>query len=489
MNDYDLPTVQSVTVPAGSTTAYYSVPINGDAIYEHDESFTVAFTQVGSLLSSSTTDLLHSSRVVITNDDTAPVVTFNQQAGTEGSTIRVIGTTTGLSQYPYTVGFAVAPTGASPATVDTDYQVQTDPLTNQTVARGSQGALAAITDVYLVPDDVDEAVETFAVTATEMTPLTGIATATGVYRINDDPYDLPPAASISDESINEDEGSVDLTVSLAFTGDTTSSTQPYTLSYYTADGTATEPEDYTETHGTLTIPAGTMTDTINVPIVNDKLVEGNQNFWVKIGTPGPAGATLGKYAGEVVIHSDDMGSPNAPAPSISAPASINGAGSVLVTGSATTSGAMVELWGAPYGSPLMSIVSIPAKAGGAYAFSKSIATGYQFQVKANGKSSAIKTVMINEVVALSTSAGKGTIGMSATGNPKTVGTTVNFQVQNSKGTWVTLGTAKTGATGNAMATLKGLHSGSTFWVRASMAGTSAKGILGGNSAAKAVKVK
>jgi hypothetical protein len=487
-DDYDLPTVQSVTVPAGSSTAYYSIPIKADVIYEHDESFTVAFTQVGSLLSDSTTDLFHSARVVITNDDTAPVVSFNQLAGTEGSTVRVIATTTGLSQYPYTLGFAVAPTGTSPATVTADYQVETDPLVTQAVSRGTQGALPLISNVYLVPDDIDEATETFGVTATEMTPLTGVATTAGVYRISDDPADLPPTASIGDESIKEYEGSIDMTVALAFTGDTTSSTQPFTLSYYTVDGSAVAGQDYTDTHGTLTIPAGTMSATINVPIKDDKLVEPDQDFFVKIGTPGPAGATLGKYVGEVTIHSDDTGS-GEPAPSISAPASINGPGSVLITGSATTAGSWVELWGAPFGSPLENIVGISAKAGGAYAFSKYLAAGYKFQVKANGKSSAIKEVWVKELLGLSTSAGRGTIGMSATGNPKTSGAMVYFQVQNSKGTWVTLASAKTGATGNAMATLKGLKSGGKFSVRAVIAGSPAKGILSGTSAVKVVTVR
>jgi hypothetical protein len=187
-NDFDAPTVQTLTVAAGSTTGYLDIPINSDAVYERNESFTVDFTDVGETLSDSTVDLLHSARVTITNDDAAPTVVFNQVSATEGSTIRVTATTVGLSQYAYELGFTVGPTGTNQATSGVDYEVEsTVPLLSHTVARGTQGALylrPAITDVYLMPDDLNEATETFGVTATETTPvLTGVATTTGVYRI------------------------------------------------------------------------------------------------------------------------------------------------------------------------------------------------------------------------------------------------------------------------------------------------------------------
>jgi Calx-beta domain-containing protein len=496
-DDFNLPTVKTVTIPAGSLTGYLDVPINGDVIFEHNELLSVLFAESSPYVTlGAAPDSTDTAWVTIINDDAAPTVTFNQAAGTEGSTIRVSATTAGLSQYPYTLGFAVAPIGANPATAGTDYEVSTNPLLSFSVARGAQGPLSrgtpattTIAEVYLSPDDIDEATETFGVTATEITPSpAGIATTTGTYRISDDPADLPPTASVSDESIKEGEASVDVPVTLAFTGDTTSSTQPFTASYYTVDGTAVAGQDYTETRGTLTIPAGTMTYTINVPITNDKLVESDENFFVKIGTPGPAGATLGKYASEVIIHSDDIGS-GEPAPTISAPASINGPGSVMITGSATTAGTWVELWGAPFGSPLANIVGISAKAGGAYAFSKYLPAGYKFQVKANGKSSAVKEVWVKALLSLSTSAGRGTIGMSATGNPKTVNTMVSFQIQNSRGTWVTLGSDKTGPTGNATAVLKKLKSGSKFSCRAVIAGTPSMGISSGTSAVKVVTVR
>jgi Calx-beta domain len=497
-NDYDLPAKAAVLIKAGTTTGSLDIPINGDVIYERDEAFTVRFIAPpsGLVASTDTAGVIPLARVIVKNDDAAPTVSFNQMSATEGSMLRVRGSIVGLSQAPYTLSFSVAPVGANPATPELDYRLDRVADVTATVARGTQGPLVldgvaaetTIADVHLLPDDIDEATEAFGVTATETSPapLTGIATTTGIYRIADDPADLPPTVSIGDGTAREGAGAVDVPVSLAFTGETVSSSQPYTLSFHTVDGLAVAPGDYTATRGTLTIPAGVTTWSITVPIIDDKLVEPDERFTVKMGTPGPAGATLGDYTGEVTIQSDDVASAQ---PTIAAPATIRGAIAVVVSGSAGA-GAGVELWGAPLaGGALTRVAAGAANAAGRYSFRRWIGVGTRFQVRSAGLASEVRIVRITQVplfAAVSPRAGKLT--MTVLGNPRGSNQVVTVQ-RLVKGAWVN--TSWKGVTGKnhkwtATVTVKAK---STWTLRAHVAGSTSAGLNAGTSTTRKVTIK
>ena len=45
-DDFDMPSPASVTIKAGSTTGFIEFPINGDTVYEKDESFQMAVAPV-----------------------------------------------------------------------------------------------------------------------------------------------------------------------------------------------------------------------------------------------------------------------------------------------------------------------------------------------------------------------------------------------------------------------------------------------------------
>ena len=57
------------------------------------------------------------------------------------------------------------------------------------------------------------------------------------------------------------------------------------VTYATADGTAVQPGDYTTASGTLTIPAGSLSGTISVPIVGEMLDEPDETFVVNLTNP------------------------------------------------------------------------------------------------------------------------------------------------------------------------------------------------------------
>ena len=80
-------------------------------------------------------------------------------------------------------------------------------------------------------------------------------------------------------------------------------TQPVTVQYATADGTATEPEDYTETSGTATFAAGTRSVFVGVPIVDDDEEDADETFELRLSAA--VGATISDSAATATIRDDD----------------------------------------------------------------------------------------------------------------------------------------------------------------------------------------
>ena len=83
---------------------------------------------------------------------------------------------------------------------------------------------------------------------------------------------------------------------------------PVRVDYVTADGTAFNPCDYRRKFGTLEFAPGTTTQSVVVPVVGDKLVEGDERIDVYIANA--TGGVLGRDAGTIVVQDDD--GPNHP---------------------------------------------------------------------------------------------------------------------------------------------------------------------------------
>lgn len=118
-----------------------------------------------------------------------------------------------------------------------------------------------------------------------------------------DPTLNPPPASIDDVTIvegNAGTANAVFTVTLAYAGD-----QTVSIAYATANGTATAPGDYAARSGTLTIPAGTTSGTISVPVVGDTTAEPDETFLVVLSNPVNASILDGQGVG--TIQNDDVG--------------------------------------------------------------------------------------------------------------------------------------------------------------------------------------
>jgi hypothetical protein len=169
-----------------------------------------------------------------------------------------------------TVTYAVA--GVT-AVAGADFQIPAAPLT-LTFAPGISTQTIA---VPILDDTLDESAETFNITLTGATGAT-IADGAAIGTIIDN--DPQPTITISNIKVS-DSGSTPnaiFTVSLS-----APSSNPITVDYQTANGTAMAGVDYQAKSGKLTILAGTTSATIAIPIVTDALTEPDETFTVNLG--------------------------------------------------------------------------------------------------------------------------------------------------------------------------------------------------------------
>ena len=108
-----------------------------------------------------------------------------------------------------------------------------------------------------------------------------------------------PTLTINDVTVSEAAGNATFTITLA-----PGSTRSVSVSFATANGTATAPADYAATSGTRTFVSGTTTQTVSVPIVNDTLDEPDETFLVNLTTP--SNAVIGDAQGVGTITDDDV---------------------------------------------------------------------------------------------------------------------------------------------------------------------------------------
>ncbi|OAD21765.1 Na-Ca exchanger/integrin-beta4 domain protein, partial [Candidatus Thiomargarita nelsonii] len=100
-------------------------------------------------------------------------------------------------------------------------------------------------------------------------------------------------------SVDENGGSVSIEVTR-----TGGSDGEVTVDYATSDGSATVVDDYTGVSGTLTFPDGDTSETFNITIINDVIVEGDETVNLTLSNP-TGGATIGPNNPAVLTIVDD----------------------------------------------------------------------------------------------------------------------------------------------------------------------------------------
>ena len=291
-NGTDYATITSpLVIPAGSTTGTITVNPTTDATIESDETVTLTLSAGAGY----TVGVPASATGTILNDD-LPSLAINDVTVTEGNA--------GTTNATFTVSLS-APAGPGGVTFDiatangtaaagSDFVAST--LTGQTIPAGS----STYTFTVLVNGDtLNEPTETFFVNVTNVTNAV-VVDGQGVGTItNDDPL---PSLSINDVTVTEgNSGTVNAVFTVTLSA---ASGQTVGVNYATADGTATQPADYTSTSGSLTFTPGQTTRTITVPVIGETVPEANETFFVNLS--GATNATISDNQGLGAITNDDV---------------------------------------------------------------------------------------------------------------------------------------------------------------------------------------
>ena len=256
-------TAGDVTVPAGQTGATFTVPVIGDRLPESTEVLLVWVSDSWS------TQLAYG---VILDDEAVPRISVGDATVTEGNAGAASATFTVTLSGPYsepvTVAYASADGGA---TAGSDYQAANGTLTF------APGETSKTISVQIIGDRLPEPSETFVVNLSGPTNAT-MADGQGVGNIVED----EPSIGISDASKREGKNGkttlFSFTVTLSAAYD-----QPVTVSFRTADGTATTADnDYVAQTGTLNFAPGETTKTVTIEVKGDSKREADETFYLDL---------------------------------------------------------------------------------------------------------------------------------------------------------------------------------------------------------------
>jgi hypothetical protein len=279
----------TLTFAPGATTQSVTVVVDGDVLDEPNETFLVN-------LSGPTNATIADAQGqgTITDDDATPSLSIGDVTLAEGNTgqsnaIFLVALSVASGQ-TVTVAFATAD---GTATAPGDYTSTSGTLTF------APGVLVQTVTVPVNGDTILEPNETFFVNLSAPVNAT-IADGQGQATANDD--DAPPTAlTIDDVTIAEGNSG---TTGAVFTVTLSPSVaQTVTVSFATANGTASAGSDYVAASGTLTFLPGATTQTVTVSVNGDALNEPSETFFVNLSAS--VGASIADPQGLGTISDDD----------------------------------------------------------------------------------------------------------------------------------------------------------------------------------------
>jgi chitinase len=286
-SDYEA-TSGTVTFVPGDTTETASVTINGDGIAELDEEFQVVLSAPSNATLGDADGL-----GTIVDDELLPVIDIDEPSIVEGQS----GTTT--------LAFSVTLSHPSAIPVSADWTT-----TPGTAAAGSDYVSVDGT-VNFAALDTSETVEVTVngdgIYELDETVLLDLVNAQGApvgdpqgigTIANDDTAPVLTVADVTKKEGNTGTSMMSFVVTLTGASDVDA-----TVGYATSNGTAAAGSDYTATSDTLTIPAGTTSGTVDVPIHGDGTWELRETLTLTLS--GPGHASLGDAVALGRITNDD----------------------------------------------------------------------------------------------------------------------------------------------------------------------------------------
>jgi hypothetical protein len=289
--DYTAIAPTAVTFAPGETTKQVVVTVNGDALDEADETFSL---QLGSPTGATISD--GTGIATIVDDDPLPGVTVSDPSVAEGGANLVFTVTlSAVSGRTVTVDYATAD-GTATSAMLLDYTAKSGTLTFL------PGVASQTVSVPITNDSIDEVDETVLLNLS--LPVDSPATITDAQGVGTIVDDDGPTISIDDVTLSA-EGATGTTQTATFTISlSTASAQTVTVRYTTANGTAVAPADYTAVAlTTVTFAPGETSKTVSVTVNGDALDEVDETFQVQLSTP--TNAVIQDAAGIATIPDDD----------------------------------------------------------------------------------------------------------------------------------------------------------------------------------------
>jgi len=288
-SDYVAVPATALSFAAGETSKTISVTVNGDVVDEPNETF---FVNLSNAANATITDAQGVG--TIQDDDTASFA-VNDPSVTEGNSGTVSLTFTvslsGPSDHTVTVDFQTVAGGT--ATAASDYTAVA-----ATTLTFTAGQTSKTVTVPVIGDLVDEPDETVLASLTNATGGATIGDASGVGTIVDDDTS---GISINDVTVNEgNSGTVNATFTVTLSNPSSSTV---TVTWQTANGTATAGSDYVAVGPTvLTFTAGQTSKTVTVTVNGDLLDEpASETFFVNLSSP-TGGAVIADAQGVGTIQ-------------------------------------------------------------------------------------------------------------------------------------------------------------------------------------------
>ena len=277
----------TVSFAMGEDSQTVSVPIINDVITEGDESFTVSLSNpVPTMLS-----LFGTNVPVLANDSASVMISANDalSVGLEAASVAVLD----QSNF-YTVSLmgenrlpaAGAGSLTVPYTLSGSAVAGTD-FTDVTGGRVTIMAGSSAADIQIdIPSGATEGAQfTITLSTPTLAGITGapapvIAAGQGSRAI-----DIVQGfvVTVEDVDVNENVGNATVTVSV-----TPTPTQAFTVNLALSDDTAMVGEDYGTVPTTVDFAPNQASRTVNVPIINDVITEGEESFEVSLSNPVPA---------------------------------------------------------------------------------------------------------------------------------------------------------------------------------------------------------
>lgn len=291
-SDYD-PAAGTLVFAPGETAKQIVVKVTGDTAAEANEKF---FVNLSNASGATVPDAIGLG--TITDDDSGgpgpnPSLTIANATVTEGNsgTVGAVFTVTlsAPSTNTVTVSYATAP---GSAVAGADYTFTSGTLTF------NPGETSQQIVVQVQGDTASEANETFSVNLSGATNAT-IADNSGLGTITDN--DTSSITIGASTVIEGNSGTVSAVFNLSLSAP---SGNTITVNWATANGSATEPADYTAAGGTVTFNPGEVSKQIAVQVAGDLAVEPNETFSVNLSNP--TNATIaGSGFGVGTITDDD----------------------------------------------------------------------------------------------------------------------------------------------------------------------------------------